>query len=113
MDLPTADRFLAIELRDDAVVASFTTPLILGGQIADIVTERLTLLLSEAAPRPLTLDFANVRGLNSLMLGKLVQLNNAAKRAGTRLIIVNAAANVRKILEVTRLDTLLCVVETT
>lgn len=107
MDTPTPENFLTIESRDDAVVARFSCPLILGGQIAEDVTKRMTSLIAELGARPLLMDLANVRSLNSLMLGKLVQINNAAKAAGTRLLLFNVATNVRKILEVTRLDMLL------
>ena len=107
MEMPKSDSFLQVEMRDEAAVARFTCPVILGGQIADTFGEKLNAILPELGQRHLMVDFANVRSVTSLMLGKLVQLNNAASAMGTRLVLFNISPSVRKIVEVTRLDMLL------
>src|SRR5262245_54214143 len=111
MELPTPEGFLNIESRDDVVIARFSTQVILGGQIAEAVSERLASLLRESDRRRVVVDFANVRSLTSLMLGKLVHLNNVAGSLKTKLVLYNIAPNVRKTLEVTRLDQLLSIKE--
>ncbi len=111
MDLQTPESFLNIESRDDAVIARFACQIMLGGQIAVAVSEKLMSLLPELGQRRLLVDFGNVRSLTSLMLGKLVQLNNTAQSVGTRMIIFNMTPNVRKTVEVTRLDLILTILD--
>ena len=91
MESQTPDALLNIEMRQEVAVARFAYPLILGGQIAEAVAEKLTSLLPELGQKRLLVDFANVRSVTSLMLGKLIQLHNAANAIGTRLVLFNAA----------------------
>jgi anti-sigma B factor antagonist len=81
-------------------VARFTREIVLAGQLAEAVGDRLAALLAGR----LVVDFANVRSLSSLMLAKLVTLNRAA--AG-RLALCNLRPDVREIMEVTRLTVIL------
>jgi anti-sigma B factor antagonist len=102
------DGGLGIEWRGNAVVARFTHEVVLSGKEAEAAAERLKALLAEVDQRPLLIDFSKVRSLSSLMLGKLVELGRAADAARARLGLFNLSPDVREILEVTRLNLLLC-----
>jgi anti-sigma B factor antagonist len=108
MGPPQPDESPGVERRSDAVVARFTREVVLSGPEAEAAGERLTGLLAELGRRPLLIDFSKVRSLSSLMLGKLVRLSRAADAAGVRLGLFNLSPEVREILEVSRLDILLC-----
>jgi anti-anti-sigma factor len=88
-------------------VVRFTREVVLTGQQAEAVGEELTRLVGESGPGGLVLDFGNVRSLSSLMLGKLVRLNQAARDAGGELALCNLRPDVQAIFEVTRLTQLL------
>ena len=57
----------------------------------------------------LVLDFTNVRRVNSLDLGTLVELHKRLESQGDRLTLVHMDANVREVFAVTRLDTYLTI----
>ena len=100
---------LQVERRGDAVVARFTRELVLSGLMAEAAAEQLRALLAEPGRQPLLVDFGNVLSLSSLMLGQLIGLSRAADAAGVRLSLFNLRSAVRGILEITRLNLLLCV----
>ena len=65
-------------------------------------------LVGRARSRPpLLVDFGNVQSLSSSMLGKLIELNRAAKSAGARMSLFNLRPDVREIMEVTKLNRIL------
>src|SRR6266446_6377840 len=66
-------------------VARFNRELVLSGVLAEAVGERLMDLLAVPAGGRVLLDFANVKSLSSLILGKLILLNRAAEKAAGRL----------------------------
>jgi anti-sigma B factor antagonist len=107
MELQQPDGVLTAEMRSDAVVARFTSEVILSGARADVASKWLTALLSQAGQLPMLIDFGNVRSLTSLMLGKLAELGRAADSAGVRLALFNLRPDVREILEVTGLNLIL------
>lgn len=90
-------------------VALFGNEVILSGPDAEAVGGRLAALLAEPGRQRLLLDFANVRSLSSIMLGKLISLNRAATSAGGRLALCNLRPDIAEILEVTRLTQILLV----
>ena len=100
---------LQVERRGDAVVARFTRELVLSGLMAEAAAEQLRALLAEPGRQPLLVDFGNVLSLSSLMLGQLIGLSRAADAAGVRLSLFNLRSAVRGILEITRLNLLLCI----
>jgi anti-sigma B factor antagonist len=102
-------RLLEVELLGTVTVGRFTGEVTLSGQNAETVGEQVLALLAEPGRQRLLLDFGNVKSLSSLVLGKLIQLNRAAESAGGRLALCNLRPEVREILEVTRLTTLLYV----
>jgi anti-sigma B factor antagonist len=98
---------LEFETRAEAEVARFTNQVILSGAVAEAAAERLAARVPQLGRRRLLVDFGNVHSLSSLMLGKLVQLNQAAEAAGGRLALFNLSPDVREIFEVTGLDRVL------
>jgi anti-sigma B factor antagonist len=107
MDPQLPDGGLEVEARGDVLVARFTREVVLSGQVAEAAAERLASVVPELGGRRLLVDFRNVRFLTSLMLGKLVLLNQAAEAAGGRLALFNLSPDVREIMEVTRLNLIL------
>ncbi len=107
MDPQLPDGGLEVEPRGDVLVARFTREVVLSGQVAEAAAERLASVVPELGGRRLLVDFGNVRFLTSLMLGKLVRLNQAVEAAGGRLALFNLSPDVREIMEVTRLNLIL------
>jgi anti-anti-sigma factor len=107
MEPQQPDRILAADRRVDETVARFTREVVLSGRHAEAAGTELQALLAESGARPLLVDFGNVRGLTSIMLGKLIALNRAAESNGGRLGLFNLAPDVRAILDVTRLNLIL------
>jgi len=99
-------RWLTIEAVGEVAVARFVPDVVLTGQEAQAIAEHLLALLAEPGRR-LLLDFANVRSLSSLMLGKLVEFKRAAESAGGRVALCSPQPDVRAILELTRLTRVL------
>ena len=95
--------WLEIDLIGGVTVLRFRCPLVLQGQTAEIVADRLTRLVTEAKAPRLVINCQNVTMLSSLMLGKLVVLARKATRAGGRLAICNAHRSVTAVLIVSRL----------
>jgi anti-sigma B factor antagonist len=111
MNVPVSDCLLELQTREDAIIARFTRPVSLCGQVADAAAEKLMSLLAETGRRRLLIDFGNVESLTSFMLGKLVTLNRTAESAGRRMALFNVPPYVRQILEVSRLTLLLSLFE--
>jgi anti-sigma B factor antagonist len=111
MNVQLSDCLLELQTREDAIIARFTRPVSLCGQVADSAAEQLASLLTETGRRRLLIDFGNVESLTSFMLGKLVTLNRKAESAGRRVVLFNVTHYVHQILEVSRLTLLLSLVE--
>lgn len=109
MDELTADSIMNMETRDNMTIARFSSHIILGGKIAEAIAEKLIAFLRETEQSILLLDCANVRSVTSLMLGKLIHLNNVADTRGKKFLLCNVSASVLKIMEVTKLDRLLTI----
>lgn len=98
---------LELTTAGQVTLVRFTREVILSGALAEAVAEQLTAFLAEPARCRLLLDFANVRSLSSLMLGKLISLNRAAEAAGGRLALCKLRPEIAEIMEVTRLNRIL------
>ena len=107
MEPQQSDTGVRVEWRGDAAVARFTREVVLSGPEAEAAADRLAALLGEVGDGLLLVDFGNVQSLSSLMLGKLVALSRAANSAGARVALFNLRPDVREIMEVTRLDSVL------
>lgn len=111
MNLQLSNGLMEAETRGDAIIARFTRPVSLCGEVAEAAAEQLSSLLFEAGGKRLLVDFGNVQTLTSFMLGKLVRLNRAAEESGWRLALFNLTPFVRQTLEVARLNLLLLLCE--
>ena len=107
MELQPPDICLEVEPRSDVIVARFTREVVLSGQVAESAAERLQSLLPDLGHRRLLVDFGNVASLTSLMLVKLIRLNQATEAAGGRLALFNVPPIIRDIFDVTRLNLIL------
>ena len=101
------NRFFEIEQVGEVKVVRFSPDLILSGQKAEAVGEQLQALVNAPGQNRLLLDFANVRSVSSLVLGKLVELTKNADLAGGRVALCNLRPDIREILEITRLNRIL------
>jgi anti-anti-sigma factor len=75
----------------------------LSGEIDMTGSGRLQEMLQEAvrSSRVVTVDLAAVGFIDSTVIGALIRARNAAEAAGCRLTVVNAAAQVRRVLQMT------------
>jgi anti-anti-sigma factor len=78
--------------------------LILSGITAEAVSDDLFRLVDGDGRSRLILNFAKVRSLTSLMLGKLITLNKKVQAAGGRLAVCALSPDLQEIFEVTRLS---------
>jgi anti-anti-sigma factor len=57
----------------------------------------------------LILDFSNIRRINSVELGTLIELHKRLEARGVRLTLIRIDSNVREVFAVTRLDSFLSI----
>ena len=102
---------VAIERRDAFVLATLNT-----SEMDEDRSRRLqdtvSSCLADAGSLPVVLDFSSVSFVPSLSLGVLVTLQNEAKRAGRRFVLVGLRPPVREVLALTRLDKLFDICDT-
>jgi len=79
------------------------TIVMLSGEIDMTGSGRLQEVLQQAvqADGTVTVDLAGVRFIDSTVIGALVTVRNAAQVSGTHFGMVNAAAQVRRVLQMT------------
>lgn len=88
----------------NVTVVRFMDPLTLTGTTAEIVGDELDRLVEGEGRCRLILNFANVRTLTSLMLGKLIALCKKIQAAGGRLALCELSSDLHEIFEVTKLN---------
>lgn len=101
-DLATFDRFGV------TIVATLQERTLSGNEAAALVvalTDRLT-EPGQMPARHVVLDLQNVEYMDSACIGVLVELLTRLQKAGGRVALVNAAANVECLFKLTRLDRL-------
>src|SRR5271166_4671477 len=103
MDPQAQEPRLEVTTVGDVTVARFNREVVISGRLAETVGDQLMDLLAGPARGRVLLDFANVKSLSSLILGKLVLLNRAAEGAGGRLALCNLRPDIYEIMDVTRL----------
>jgi anti-anti-sigma factor len=107
MSTPTEHAPPKVERSGDLTIITFTAnPL---RAVEDVITRELDGLAVGAGERHLMLDFTNVKYLNSVELSTLITLHRRVRSAGGRLTLFNLNAQLRRVLAVTRLDTLLVI----
>ncbi len=79
----------------------------LSGANAEELARELFALVERTANPHLLVDLDGVPVLTSMILAKLISLNEKVRGAGGKLTLTNPTPVVRKVFEITRLDTIL------
>jgi anti-anti-sigma factor len=107
MNTPAAPTPPTVERNGNVTTVTFAA-----GQLRDVqnvIARELDGLAVGADEHHLMLDFTHVTYLNSVELGTLIALHKSARSAGGRVTLFNLNAQLRELLSVTRLDTLLAI----
>jgi anti-anti-sigma factor len=91
----------------DAACVRWTVPKMVDSTIIYQVGERLLALLGDKQVQKLDLDLAAVKFLSSAMLDRFVVVHRRASQMGKRMVLQNVRPELREVLSITRLDTLL------
>jgi anti-sigma B factor antagonist len=67
--------------------------------------------LLQKGHRDFTLDMSKASYLDSFGLGQLISIRNSIQREGGQIRLLRPPAHVQKLLRITKLDTLFCVVD--
>lgn len=98
--------WLQTEPRGEVTVVRFRVAEIVKDRTIESIGETLDELLQQGR-RQLLLDFAEVRGVASLMLGKLVGVARRAEDAGGRVAVCNVHPDVAAVFQSLKLSQLL------
>lgn len=96
LDIETHDHGIVLRPKEDLT----------GGDETDAVTKYVRDALDGGTTR-VVLDFARVGFINSLGLGAIIACHVTVSKRGGTLVLCNYDERIRRILEVTRLDTVL------
>ena len=105
---PEDDYFLLrVKTVEGVTVARVTVPELWSDQQVGALTAELMHLADDLGPAPkLVLDFADVTGLGSRMIGQLAALHKQVKAAGGRLALCNVREEIAEVIETCKLTTL-------
>jgi anti-anti-sigma factor len=103
MSLQTGYGGLEIEAVGGVTVVQFRDRQILSEAAVQALGQQL-LGLAAGSDRQLLLNFGNVERLSSAVLGQVVALDRAVRRAGGRLALCGARPDLAHLLTITRLD---------
>ena len=95
-----------VERLDDAMVVYFHDSTITGELAISGLGEELYAIVGRPDCQKLVLDFSNVEFLSSVMLGKLIRINQKMKEKGGILRLCGVCPNIRLIFKYTHLDTI-------
>ena len=95
-----------VERFDDAMVVYFHDSTITGELAISGLGEELYAIVGRPDCQKLVLDFSNVEFLSSVMLGKLIRINQKMKEKGGILRLCGVCPNIRLIFKYTHLDTI-------
>lgn len=98
---------LIITEQNDACVVDFRDESVLDGTTVPAVTEDLFDLVDNRGHAKILLDLSAVRLLSSPMIGTLVALHKKAVDRGGEAVLCGMSANLHKVFQVSRLDTVL------
>jgi anti-anti-sigma factor len=104
--MPPHDSPLVVTQVASVTVARITHPLVLSGETAEAVADHLH-RLADTGPTRLLVDCANVKSLTSLMIGRLISLNNKLTAADGAFALCEVRPDVREILDVVGLAELI------
>jgi anti-anti-sigma regulatory factor len=100
-------KFFTTDSRGDVLVIRFPPGSQLSGSVAGPVGDQLFKLVDEGGWRQLLLNFANVSGVTSLFIGKLITLHKKVQPVGGWVGICEASPVVLEILDLLRLTTMI------
>ena len=89
------------------ITIRFPAGTVLSGANCEELAGRLFALAAREPKPHLLVDLGGVNLLTSMILAKLIALNNELRAAGGRLTLANPKPVIREVFKVTRLDTLL------
>jgi len=98
---------LVVTEKDGACVVDFRDESVLDGKAVPAVTEDLFDLVDNLGHAKIVLDLSAVRFLSSPMIGTLVALHKKAVDRGGEAMLCGLSANLHKVFQVSRLDTVL------
>jgi anti-sigma B factor antagonist len=104
MSLQTAYKGLEVEAVGGVTVVHFRDRQILSEAAVQALGQQLLGLAAGPGRRKLVLNFGNVERLSSAVLGQVVALDRAVRRAGGRLALCGARPDLSHLLAITRLD---------
>jgi len=87
------------------ITVRFPAGTLLSGANCEELASRLFALAAREPKPHLLVDLSGVNMLTSMILAKLIALNNELRAAGGRLILANPKPVIREVFKVTRLDT--------
>ncbi len=104
-------RWFRTERVGPVTVVRFPHPGVLTGEAVDAIADQLFQLVDEGGCRQLVLSLANVEGLESAMIGKILVLNQKLLALGGRLKLCGVPPPIAEMLEVARLPDILGIYE--
>jgi anti-anti-sigma factor len=102
-----AEKHFTADTRGDLTIIHFAPHILLTGPIAQEVGGSLSQLIEVQGCRRLVLNFANVGGLTSLMIAKLLVLHKAIQAKGGRVVLCEVSEVIREILDLVKVTTLI------
>src|SRR5438067_1799117 len=104
MSLQTGYGGLEIEAVGGVTVVKFRGRRVLSEAAVQVVGQQLRDLVERSGRLQLVLNFGNVERLSSAVLGQVIALERAVRRAGGRLALCGVRPDLFHLLTVTRLD---------
>ena len=104
MSLHTGHGGLEIEAVGGVTVVKFRDREILSDEAVQALGQQLLGLAAGSGPCQLLLDFGNVERLSSAVLGQVVALERAVRRAGGKPVLCGVRPDLADVLIITRLD---------
>jgi anti-anti-sigma factor len=107
-----AEKHFTAETQGDRTVIRFAPQVLLTGAIADGVGEDMVQRIEHQGCRRLVVNFANVAGLTSLMIAKLLVVYKKMQAAGGRIVLCEVGEVIREILDVVKVTKLIAIYPT-
>ncbi|HJT77050.1 MAG TPA: STAS domain-containing protein [Gemmataceae bacterium] len=104
-------RWFRTEAVGPVTVVRFPHPGALTGEAVGVIADQLFQLVDEGGCRRLVVNLANVEGLDSAMLGKLLVLNQKLLALGGRMKLCRVPEPIAEVLETARLPDILGIYE--
>ena len=100
---PIRSRWFHVDQADGITVVTFTQPQIVELEAIEEVGEQLYKLIEYYASSRIVLNLGSVHQVSSLLIGKLLGLNERVKAAGGRLVFCRVTPEVHQLFKVVNL----------